>query len=78
MYTSATTDLIADITGYTTTGYQPTTPPGLPTPAKPPPKPPTPRARALPLGGGHVVTVTATRATEAGFLTAYDLHSIAS
>ena len=73
VYASATTDVIVDVTGYTTTGYQPNTPTRLADTRQTTPQAADTTLRvALPSGGGHVVTVTATRATAAGFLTAYD------
>ena len=64
---------IADITGYSTTGYQPLTPTRLADTRHTTPQPAGTTLRvALPDDGGHAVTVTATRAATGGYLTAYD------
>jgi len=73
LYTSAAADLIVDVVAYTTAGFTPAPPQRLADTRTGT----TPTAGStirvpLPAGTTHVVNVTSTRSTAAGFLTAHD------
>jgi hypothetical protein len=73
LYTSAATDLIVDVVAYTTAGFIPTAPQRLTdTRAGTAPAADTTIRVPLPAGSTHVINVTSTRSTAAGFLTAFD------
>lgn len=73
LYTSAATDLIVDVVAYTTGKFAPTAPQRLAdTRTGTTPGTDTTIHVPLPAGSTHVINVTSTRSTAAGFLTAYD------
>ena len=76
LYTSAATDLVVDVVAYTTAGFTPTAPQRLAdTRTGTTPTADSTIRVPLPAGSTHVINVTSTRSTAAGFLTAYDCDS---